>query len=173
METRLPTPPFKCSSCGKIHDELPDIGYREPYYTFGLPTAEKARRVRLSTDLCALDEEHYFVRGLLQLPIQGSSETLGFGVWSSLSKANFSRYREHYDEDLSNWEPMFGWLSNQLPVFPDTLSLPLRVQTQGKGTRPFFMLENEDHELVRAQRDGISVEKWWEIVGPVLHWPND
>jgi hypothetical protein len=169
MDAKLPTPPFKCATCNKIHDELPDIGYREPAYSHEITGEERARRIQLSSDLCTVDNEHYFIRGLIVLPIQGSTETLGLGVWSTLSKTNFDRYVQHFDEDLSSWEPMFGWLSNRLPIYPDTLSLPLSVQTQGRNTRPLFTCHESDHPIVRDQREGITVEKWWEIVGPVLH----
>jgi hypothetical protein len=47
--------------------------------------------------------------------------------------------------------------------------LPLSVQTQRKGARPLLVLHDYEHDLVRDQREGMTIEKWWEIVGPVLH----
>jgi len=174
MKAELPKPPFKCPECNRVHEELPDVGYREPYYTHELSGRERTARVQpIGMDLFILDNEHFFVRGVLLLPIKNTSSSLGFGVWSTLSKPNFSRYAEHFDDDLSAWGPMFGYLSNQIPGYPDTLALPLAVQTQGKGLRPKFRLENGQHPLIQDQREGMSVEKWWEIVGPVLHGPTD
>lgn len=172
MDAKLPTPPFRCSICNKVHNELPDVGYREPGYTHELTDLEKRKRVRLTSDLCILDDEHFFIRGLMEIPIEGTSQTLGFGVWSTLSKVNFERYEAHFEEDMSDGAPMFGYLSNRLPGFPDKLSLQLSVQTQRKGMQPLFALHDCDHPLAVAQREGITVEKWWEIVAPVLHGPK-
>ncbi|HTW34798.1 MAG TPA: DUF2199 domain-containing protein [Rhizomicrobium sp.] len=169
MDAKFPTPPFRCSECDEIHHELPDVGYREPAYCFGVPEKEWSQRIHLSSDTCVIDNEHFFVRGVMQFPVLGTSETFNWGVWSTLSKANFDRYVEHYDADLSSWEPMFGWLSNRLPGYSDTLALPLTVRTQQKGKRPLFTSEDAAHPLTQDQRAGITIEKWWEIVGPVLH----
>ena len=90
-------------------------------------------------------------------------------MWSTLSRINFLRYQEHYDEDMRHWDPMFGYLSNCLPGFEDTLNLKLSAQPGKKGTRPSVTVEPTDHPLAIAQRDGIPVEKVLEIVGPTLH----
>jgi hypothetical protein len=118
--------------------------------------------------LCALDDEFFFVRCILPLKIRSTDDDFMWGIWSSLSKANFLRYQASYDEDMSNWEPMFGYLSNQLPQYPDTLSLKLMVQTGAKGARPSVELEPNDHPLAMDQRDGIALEKLLEIAGPFL-----
>ncbi len=161
---------FKCSTCDKWHEGLPDVGYREPLVAADVPQTECAKRLFLTSDLCVLDNEHFFVRCMLFLPNTGADERFGWGVWSTLSQANFLRYQEHYDEDLSRWNPMFGYLSNRLPGFPDTLNLKLSVQPERRGMRPTVTLEPTDHPLAVAQRDGISIEKVLEIVEPFLHW---
>src|SRR5258708_11551929 len=48
----------------------------------------------LSEDFCVLEDEHFFVRGVLLIPIIGTGTSLGYGVWSTLSRANFQIYLE-------------------------------------------------------------------------------
>jgi hypothetical protein len=145
------------------------MGYKEPLVAAEVPKSERKKRLFLTSDLCVVDDAHFFIRCMLRLPIRGLEESFGLGVWSSLSQTNFQRYQKHYDEDMRAWEPMFGYLSNRVPTFEDTLHLKLSVQTQEKGTRPLLTLEPTDHPLAVAQRDGVAVEKVLEIVGPSLH----
>lgn len=160
---------FKCSACNEWHDGLPDMGYDQPDYAANVPKGERSTRVMLTSDLCSVDKEFFFIRCVLPLPIRGTDENFGWGVWSTLSEKNFTRYREHYDEDMSHWDPMFGYLSNNLPEYPETLSLKLNVQSQKKGSRPKVTLQPTDHPLAVEQRDGIAFEKVLKIVDPFLH----
>lgn len=142
------------------------MGYDRPRYAADVPEDECPSRVFLTTDLCVVDDEHYFIRCVLPLKIRGIEDTFCWGVWSTLSQANFRRYRASYDEDMSDWDPMFGYLSNALPGYPDTLGLKVSVQSQKKGKRPTVTLEPTDHPLAIDQRDGISFEEILKIVNP-------
>lgn len=115
-----------------------------------------------------IEDRDFFIRCLLLLPIRNTDAKFGFGVWSSLSQENFTRYQKHYDEDMADWEPMFGYLSNRLPDYPDTLSLKLSVQPQKKGKRPELTLEPTEHPLAVDQRDGIALGRILEIVEPYI-----
>ena len=144
------------------------MGYREPDHTTGICGPEREKRVVLTSDLCVSDDKFFFIRCLLIMKVRRTDEDFAWGVWSSLSKENFLRYQACYEEDMSDWEPMFGYLSNRLPHYPDTLSLKLSVQTGSRGTRPSVQLEPTDHPLAVDQRDGITLEKLLEIVAPYL-----
>ena len=52
----------------------------------------------------------------------------------------------------------FGWFSNALPGYPDTLNLPLEVVTQELEYRPELVLSEGDHPLIREQREGITTD---------------
>jgi hypothetical protein len=128
-----------------------------------VPEAERASRVYLSSDLCAIDSSDFFVRCLLSIPIIGRAETFSFGVWSSLSRENFHRYIELYDDDSqAQLGPMFGWLSNQLPDYPDTLRVKVNVWPQTSKRRPLLEVEATEHPLSLDQREGISLERLLE-----------
>lgn len=47
----------------------------------GVADEELAQRVDLNADLCAIDGEHFFVRGHIEIPIHGSDEPFAWSVW--------------------------------------------------------------------------------------------
>jgi hypothetical protein len=151
---------FKCPTCSKWHEGFPDVAYDRPYYVTEVPDAEFASRVFLTSDLCVLDDTHFFVRSVLPFRIRGAEDDFYWGVWSTLSEQNFLRYQAAYDEDMSGWDAMFGYLSNELPGYPDTLNLKLSVQTQRQGDRPLLTLEPTDHPLAVDQRDGMLLNAY-------------
>lgn len=159
---------YKCSTCESWHEGFPDIGYSQPAYAAGIPADERDTRVLLTSDLCVVDNEHFFIRCILPVPLRGTDELFCWGVWSTLSKKNFKRYEASYDDDMSDWDPMFGYLSNRLPNYPDTLGLKLLVKTQAQGQRPIATLEPTDHPLAIEQRDGMPVEAAIDMSAPFI-----
>jgi len=108
---------------------------------------------------------------VLRLPLIGApEECLGFGVWSTLSEKNFGKYIETFDsgeqEDLGPW---FGWLSNRLKGYPDTLNLKCRVHPQSGRQRPWLELEPTDHLLAKESREGITYERLINIYAAYGH----
>jgi len=160
---------FKCSKCDEWHEGLPDMGFDRPSIAGEILDEDAAGRLFLNSDFCVVDDTHFFIRCILNVPIKTTGEYFGWGVWSTLSEENFMRYQEHYTEDMSGWAPMFGYLSNRLPEYPDTLNLKLSVQTRAKGDRPMVTLEPTDHPLAVDQREGMSLEKALKIADPFLH----
>ena len=144
------------------------MGYDEPSPVAGIPPGERFSRVEIDTNYCILDSEDFFVRCILPIPILGTGEEFCWGVWSSLSERNFHLYRAAHNEDRSDWDPMFGYLSNSLPGYPDTHALKLKVHPQGHGLRPRLELEPTDHPLAVEQREGVPLAAILKIVTPLL-----
>jgi len=161
---------FTCKVCGEEHEGLPDFGFDAPVYYLQVPEAERAARCRLSSDFCVIDERYHFVRAVLMIPVLGTAQTFGWGVWSSLSPENFRRYLDIWSLDDPGQEgPYFGWLSNRLPFYPDTLELKLKVVLQPDGQRPLLELEPNDHPLAVDQRDGIAWARAVEMAEALMH----
>lgn len=156
---------FVCSACGQTHDSLPAM-------VTGAPDAWSRRgwRARLSEwltdDFRQTPDGHRFVRARLQLPlIDGPQSTFEFGVWGSLSEANFKRYKSNFrGQDQSKLGPMFSYLSNELAAFPGSYSLKANLHPQDHRFRPLMELELTDHPLAIAQREGIAFAKALEII---------
>lgn len=165
---------FQCRVCGEVHEGLADIGFEAPYYYYTVPERERDRRCRLTPDLCVIDGEDHFVRGVLEIPIEGTAETFGWGVWSSVSERNFRRYERVFeDDDPARYGPFPGWLSSRIPGYDDTLSLVVRAHLGDARSRPRLELEPVDHPLARDQREGIDPDRLARIVERSIHSESD
>jgi hypothetical protein len=164
-------PGFRCRRCGEWHDDLPmHHGAAAPAYWYSIPEDEREERADLTSDLCVIDGQHFFIVGNLELPLIGSEQRFSWDVWVSLSQANFKRAYRLWDQPGREAEPpYFGWLSTSLPGYPETLSLKTHVHTREVGRRPFVELEPTDHPLAVEQREGITLERVREIAQLVLH----
>ena len=159
---------YQCAECGETHDELPDIGYEWPDTYFGIPENEREARIVGNSDNCAVDDEHFFIRGVLLIPVHGQDEQFGLGLWISQSRESFDSYLENNDTDQIG--PFFGWLSNSVPFYEqDTWALKAKTHFQGNGQRPLIELAPCDHQIYKDVTNGISLEKAWSYV----HWRSD
>jgi hypothetical protein len=163
---------WKCNCCGEFHTGLPtDFGYDEPLYWRSELQGNKDSF--LNSDYCSVENEHFFVRGILHIPILGTDESFAFGVWFSVSRKSLDHIHElekNADEAAIEAEPPFyGWLANQLPGYPDTLPLKARARLVSSRGRPELTLEPGDHPLVKEQTEGITQERWQELVELFMH----
>jgi hypothetical protein len=163
-----------CPCCGETHSGPFDIACDKPDFWPGPGEKSPNSDVMmpgdphtnvLTEDFCILNGEHFFVRCVLRLPIVGTAgEHFGFGVWATLSKKNFETYLSVFDAgDAGDLGPWFGWFSNRLPGYPDTLNVKCRVHPQDHRQRPHIELEPTDHPLAIDQRQGITLDRLLEI----------
>ena len=169
---------WQCGSCEEWHTgPALDFGYSEPHYwtetyetahrwTF-LPSGdiENPHSTFLDEDYCAIDDENFFVRGLIHLPVIGTAETFCWGVWGSLSRPNFEDLLKAEDgPNRAEFQPMFSWLCTQIADYPDTLSLKMYAHIQEPGLRPHFELQPSEHPLAQEFLNGITPERVKEIM---------
>jgi hypothetical protein len=109
-----------------------------------------------------MDNEHFFIRGCIEIPIIGTDEYFIWGVWVSLSKTNFEKVKEHWNNQ-EILKPMFGWLSTDLLCYSDTVNLKTLVHSQADGLRPYIEIEPTNHPLAVEFRNGMTVERVQEI----------
>jgi hypothetical protein len=161
---------WRCASCTVEHHGLFDLGCSKPEPWQGseeyAPNSAIETSINcLTEDFCILDGEHYFVRGILRIPLVGApGECFSYGIWSTLSKKNFGLYAETFDsgeqDDLGPW---FGWFSNRLKGYPDTLNMKCQVHPQAGRQRPWIELEDGEHPLAKEASEGITFERLLEI----------
>ncbi|MEU6851817.1 DUF2199 domain-containing protein [Actinacidiphila alni] len=125
----------------------------------------------LSSDQCVIKGQHFFIRGLIEIPVIGSEDVFSWGVWVSLSRDNFTRSLEVWNTAGREAEkPYFGWLSTELALYPEsTTNLKTNAHTRPIGNRPFIELEPTDHPLAVEQRTGITLDRVREIATAVMH----
>ncbi|MFC5861554.1 DUF2199 domain-containing protein [Acidicapsa dinghuensis] len=162
---------WKCSTCGKIHNGVANS------FAFDAPAPWEYRNSYQSSsgswidsDYCVIAGEHFFIRAMLEIPVVGSEEIFAFGVWSSLSRANFDRERELAHSPLRVHEPSyFGWFCNRIWQYPNTVNLKCNVHSRPPGQRSWIELEGTDHPLAIEQRNGITRERSFELSEQCLH----
>jgi hypothetical protein len=154
---------YKCSVCNELHGDLPDIGADRPDVWWSVPEEERARRLVLTSDTCILDETNFFIRGVIDIPVDDHSRSFGFGVWVSQKRENFETYLQNFRSSAIG--PFFGWLCTRIAYYArDTTNLKTRAHFRGADLRPGIELEPTDHPLAVAQREGISLDEAWKIV---------
>ena len=149
---------------------MPALSADAPAYYYSIAESERLGRCDLNSDLCVIDEEFYFVRCNLRIPVQGLSEEFMWGVWVSLSRQNFADYLDNFENpDRATYGPYFGWLSADIGVYPDTQNLKVMVHPQEPDVRPQVEMEPTDHPLAIEQRNGITLDRLTEIYTEYLH----
>ncbi|MFF1560732.1 DUF2199 domain-containing protein [Streptomyces sp. NPDC058279] len=163
-------PGFTCSCCGARHPELPMNYSTAAPYVWDESLAGREDSL-LTSDQCVIQAQHYFVKGLIEIPVIGSDDVFSWAVWVSLSRDNFSRSADRWDTPGREADqPYFGWLSTDLFLYsPGTINLKTHLHTRPVGQRPLVELEPTDHPLAVEQRTGITLDRVREIAEAVLH----
>lgn len=170
--------PWRCEACDALHHGVPDLAFDAPFYWAGETVIEPNDTVHfegnfLSADFCAIDGEDYFIRCYMRVPIKGVDEDWSYGVWSSVSRAHFEEYVEHFSTGRrASDKPWHGWLANRLKTYPDTLALPCNIHPEGAGDRPRAEIADTDHPLAIHMRNGMPPEKLIEILEAYGHVPE-
>jgi hypothetical protein len=162
---------FVCSTCGQWHAGLPlDWGFSAPIYWYQISEKERSSKDHLSGDFCVIGGKDFFVRGVIEIPIVGSEEVFKWGVWVTLSQPHFDRMTELWNDSRIVEEPRyFGWLSNKIPIYADTLNLKTHIYSKDVKHRPSIELETTDHPLAVEQSSGITYERVEEIAAQMTH----
>ena len=166
------TETYKCTTCGKVHDRVPlSFAADFPDMYANMNREDRDARGVISSDQCIIDQEWFFLRGCLEVPIIGSQDPFLWGLWASIKE-------EVFDDISGAWElvgreksrgPFKGRLANSLSVHPETLNLKIQIVLQPVGTRPLFFLEEAEHPLTIEQRSGIPRVRALELASLLLH----
>lgn len=162
-----------CPCCGNVMQGIFDISYDRPIsYDDNLPKEPNSAftydRNILTEDFCILDE-HRFVRCILPLPIENSSEQFAYGVWGTVKPEYFPDIVERFDDGTQGAVgPYFSWLSNRVYDCPDR-PVKSTMYMQNDRKRPILMVEEEDHPLFTKQRDGITFDELLDIYAACGH----
>ncbi|MCP9484524.1 MAG: DUF2199 domain-containing protein [Gaiellaceae bacterium MAG52_C11] len=151
--------------------ETRDIRMGLPEPIFVLDELERDRRARVGEDSAVLqapEGERFFVRGLLELPIEDEDGYFGYGTWIEVSRPDFEALGELWHDD-EGWrsDPFEGTLANELSPYAATEGLAVQIRLRDVKLLPLVALEHGDHELVGAQQHGISAHRVHELAATV------
>jgi len=135
-----------------------------------LSAEERASRAAISSDHCIVDEERFFVRGCIEIQVEGEEQPFAWGAWVAVSSSDFEALEATFGQPKrSHVGPFAGHLANALPSYPDTLNLPVVVHQRDDGIRPFIKVQPCDHPLHNEQCDGMSAKRLEEIYTLLMH----
>ena len=168
---------WKCHSCEEWHHgPCLDFAASKPDYWSDehekqhkrnrlIPMFGRKPKTWRDEDYAVCDDEHFFVRGIIHLPIIGTNETFRWGVWGSLSRDSFNELMNVEDKpQRTEIEPLFSWLSTWLPEYGDFKNIKMHAHIQPPGTRPIFEIEHSDHPLAQDFHHGIQPSRVKEIM---------
>jgi hypothetical protein len=160
---------WTCALCKAQHSSLPlCFGADAPWRALA-PEAEFDDRVELTADQCVVDEQHFFVRGHVELPIIDSTDTFAWSVWCSLSEKSFRHMTARWEDPERDGDGYFGWLSSPIPVYPSTIHLKTNVRIRPIGLVPLIEIQDCEHPLFIDQRDGVTLARVHEFVHALTH----
>lgn len=161
-----------CTTCGKRHEGLPlSFAADFPDMYANMKRDRRDLRCVIGSDQCIIDQQWFFLRGCLEIPIIGNKEPFLWGLWASVRE-------EVFDQIADSWElegrdrtcgPFKGRLANSLSIYPETLNLKLQITVQPVGVRPLFLIQETEHQLGQEQRSGISHDRAMELATLLLH----
>ena len=154
---------MKCACCGKDIGEFTlDKSFQMPDEIWALDDEEREREVKIDVDKCIF-KGRCFLRGVAYFPINKTDDAFGWGIWVEVEKNNFIDYLKKYSNDNSN-EPIFiGKISNEISKQEITLGTEVKVQLGNETQRPTFEVLDENTQLYKDQKMGISLEKVHQI----------
>ena len=163
---------YRCSKCGKLHYELPALGFKSPYYYDVLSDADKKQLAVLSDDFCIIsypDQTDRFIRTVLTIPIINSCEKLDYGIWVSVGEKSFNDYKENFQNEAS--EPIyFGMICNEIKDYDEsTLGIHVNVQVRSGGIRPEIIPHQSEHKLKSDWENGILLEEAESRINNILN----
>ena len=163
---------FTCVVCGETHaGDTRDIRLGLPQGIFLLDEEERRRRAYVEDDFAVLqgeDADRYYVRALLELPVDGEDGYFGYSAWVEVSKEDVAVLGElWHDEEGWRRGPFAGTLANELHPYAFTEGLPVQLKLREVSLLPLVELGETDHELVRAQRNGISQHRAHQLAETV------
>src|ERR687886_160762 len=133
---------FVCTICGEYHESLPmGFGAIAPDYWHDLPDAERKTGCILDEEICIIKDTYFFIKGNIELPVQGEDDFFVYTVWVSVSKDSFDRIVARWrDPRRVEDPPYFGYLATRLPTYPETINLKSQVYNEDLGLRPAVIL---------------------------------
>lgn len=150
---------FKCTCCGQEHESWPALAFDTPTFYEYLSKEDKKSVSEISSDFCIIkheDQTDRFIRCTLTQCVNDFCENLDYGLWVSLSEESYNNYTTNFNDE-NHQTSYFGYLSNNIPEYEDTILIPVTVFTRTGNNRPEIVPHKEyDHPFVKDYYQGIS-----------------
>jgi hypothetical protein len=164
---RAPRLRYRCPDCREIHDGLPDLCFALPDAVFELDAAARDDRALVSSDLCVLDDQRFFIRCVLEVALADHTDVFAYGLWAEVAARDFNRYAVYYNTDAPSAVSTFpGRIANRLPLTAETQGLECSITLSNEeGMRPAITVADGTHALHGEQQNGVALNRALALVG--------
>jgi hypothetical protein len=162
LKGQMETDSYIGACCGKEHSGVPlSFAADFPDSYANLSREDRDIRAVVGSDQCIIDQEQFYIRGCIDLPVDATVGVFLWGVWARVHQADFDEISDHWETQgrerkIGHYK---GRLANSLSIYPETFNMKLEIQIEPVGTRPKFRLEELEHPLCVEQRNGLTLQK--------------
>lgn len=151
----------KCPCCDKmVPANDVELAYRFPDAIACMSEEDIESSCRYTNDYVVCDDEYYYLRCTLSLPVHDTGRDYCLGVWAQISPNSFDRVRELWDEEeQANEHAMKGLLANSVHLNTGVEDTEITVQLTGPTSRPTVTIQDQSCSLYQEQQCGITIHR--------------
>jgi hypothetical protein len=151
----------ECPCCDKmVPANDMEISYRMPDVIASMEETEIENQCRYTNDYVVCNDEYFYIRCVIPLPVQEAARNYCIGAWAQVSQNSFNRIWELWDEDDQSSEPaIHGMLANDVHLNTNSENSKIEVQLMGAKSRPTITIKDSDCSLYKEQQSGITIHR--------------
>jgi hypothetical protein len=155
---------YRCSDCGKVHDELPrHFMWKKPETKGGKVVAGELSRKSMYRG-----ETGCFVLCEVELPLtDNDGAVLGLICWVEVTARAYEKlldYRSNEDAALPYTTRVPGQLANRLPAIPGSWGTRVRFEVKKGDPTPYIKWVAPGSSLAKRVATGASHRFWHAVV---------
>jgi hypothetical protein len=137
-----------------------ELVYRLPDAIACMDEDEIESSCKYTNDYVVCDDEYFYLRCTLPLPVNDTDEDYSIGVWAQISSNSFNKVWELWsDENQINEPPIAGLLANCVHLNTGVEDAEITVQLTGPKTRPVITIQDINCSLYNEQQSGITIHR--------------
>ncbi|WP_417357994.1 DUF2199 domain-containing protein [Gallaecimonas pentaromativorans] len=151
----------KCPCCDKmVPANDMELTYRKPDPIASMDADEIEERCKYSSDYYVCDDEYFYIRAILPLPVKDSGREYCLGVWVQVSEKSFNKIWDLWDDPEQDKAPPFkGGLANNVHLNSESINSEIELQLIGPTSRPRVSLVDTKSTIYMEQQCGITVHR--------------
>ena len=151
----------KCPCCEKmVLANNIELTYRLPDAIASMSKEDIDSRCKYTNDYVVCDNEYFYLRCILPLPVHDTGRDYCLGVWAQISPNSFNKVWELWDDpNQANEPPMKGLLANSVHLNTGVEDTEITVQLTGPTSRPSVTIQDKNCSLYQEQLCGITIHR--------------
>ena len=160
-EESIPKGFVKCPCCEKLVLAADaELSYHLPDDIACMSAEEIKSTCKYTDDYVVCEDEYFYIRCILPLPVRDTEKNYCIGVWAQISPNSYNRVWELWsDEDQANEAPISGLLANAVHLNTGAKNAEIAIQLTGPTTRPIVKIKDENCSLYQEQQSGVTIHR--------------